>query len=68
MRHSDHVFVVRIWRETPSAGADWRGSAEHVESRQRLHFTKYADLIDFIALRSAELEEPGGERRERSPY
>jgi len=37
---SEHLFVMRIWREPGRLGHDcWRGSIEHVPSGQRFYFT-----------------------------
>jgi hypothetical protein len=47
-----HVFVVRIWQETSqSVPLQWRGSVEHMPSRQKLYFASMRDLNDFIMLR-----------------
>ena len=47
-----HLFIVRIWEEFEQAEKHrWRGSAEHVPSRQRFYFSALADLNDFISLR-----------------
>ena len=46
------LFIVRIWEESEQAEKHrWRGSAEHVPSRQRFYFSSLADLNDFISLR-----------------
>jgi hypothetical protein len=46
------LFIVRIWEESEHAETHrWRGSAEHVPSRQRFYFSSLADLNDFISLR-----------------
>ena len=49
---TQHLFIVRIWNELqqPVAG-QWRGSVEHVPSRQQLYFAALSDLNDFITLR-----------------
>jgi hypothetical protein len=49
---TQHLFIVRIWNESqqPVAG-QWRGSVEHVPSRQQLYFAALSDLNDFITLR-----------------
>jgi len=47
-----HLFIVRIWSESEQAEQHrWRGSAEHVPSRQRFYFSTLTDLNDFISLR-----------------
>jgi hypothetical protein len=47
-----HLFIVRIWSESSHAAASqWRGSVEHVPSRQQLYFANLSDLNDFITLR-----------------
>ena len=45
------LFLVRIWQEpSANASAGWRGSVEHVPSRQRMYFKSLRDLDDFILL------------------
>ncbi len=49
---SQHLFLVRIWYEPSQATSNsWRGSVEHVPSRQQMYFTSLRDLDDFIRLR-----------------
>lgn len=49
---SEHLFIVRVWQEPEQIKtAEWRGSIEHVPSGQRLYFTSFNDLNDFIRLR-----------------
>lgn len=45
------VFIVRIWCErgdADSAVAEWRGSAEHVESGQRMFFRHLEAVLEFM--------------------
>jgi hypothetical protein len=46
----EHAFLVRTWRETGDAGAsaEWRGSVEHLPTKQRRYFRDFADLCAFI--------------------
>jgi hypothetical protein len=45
----EHLFVVRVWRESGSAGPGaWRGSVEHVDSGMRKYFADLDDLRAFI--------------------
>lgn len=47
-----HLFIVRVWSETQQPKPEtWRGSVEHVPSGQRLYFSSFIDLADFIGLR-----------------
>ena len=47
-----HLFVVRIWPESSRSETHrWRGSVEHIPSRQRFYFSSLGDLNDFISLR-----------------
>jgi hypothetical protein len=62
MKRAEHLFVVRIWREATAGHAAWRGSVKDVESDQRVDFSKFADLVDFIALRSG-ASVPGSENQ-----
>ena len=49
LKRLEHLFVVRIWEETGrSKSNQWRGSVEHIPSGQRLYFSSFADLNDFI--------------------
>lgn len=46
------VFIVRIWhepREDRDAGHVWRGTVEHLESKEVQHFNTLARLLAFIA-------------------
>jgi len=46
-----HLFIVRLWSDDPSPSRTrWRGSVEHVASKQKIYFTSLGDLQDFIAL------------------
>ena len=49
---ASHLFIVRIWPESSrSLSHLWRGSVEHIPSRQRFYFSSLGDLNDFISLR-----------------
>jgi len=52
MPRAEHLFAVRIWREATAAEVEWRGSVKDAESNLRFDFSKFTDLMDFIALRS----------------
>jgi hypothetical protein len=43
-----HTFVVRFRREWSVAGPRWRGSIEHVESRERGAFLDLGGLVTFL--------------------
>ena len=46
------VFVVRIWdepRNLESAEPMWRGSVEHLQTKQLKYFQSFETLVDFIA-------------------
>jgi hypothetical protein len=47
---TEHAFLVRVWREAgdASVSADWRGSVEHLSTKQRRYFRDFADLCAFI--------------------
>jgi hypothetical protein len=56
---SQHLFLVHIWQEPgEEAASGWRGSVEHVPSRQRMYFKSLRDLNDFILLRLGSLAAP----------
>ncbi len=46
----EHAFLVRMWCESGGAGrrAEWRGSVEHLATKQRRYFRDPADLNAFI--------------------
>lgn len=45
----EHLFIVRIWHEPgPGGHAPWRGSVEHVGSKERKYFTSLVALTDFL--------------------
>ena len=46
----EHAFLVRTWCEPGDAGgrADWRGSVEHLATKQRRYFRELSDLGAFI--------------------
>jgi len=53
---SDHLFVVRIWREAgKDSNGQWRGSVDHVGSGRKQYFATTSDLVEFVMQR---LEEP----------
>jgi hypothetical protein len=45
-----HLFVVRLWQEPSHAAppGQWRGSVEHVPSRERIYFVALVELDRFI--------------------
>jgi len=53
----EHLFVVRLWRETaPGGDGQWRGSVDHVTSGRKHYFASMGALVEFMALR---LDDPG---------
>jgi hypothetical protein len=46
----EHAFLVRTWSESGSAGAreEWRGSVEHLPTKQRRYFRELSELTAFI--------------------
>jgi len=46
----EHAFLVRTWREPGDAASntEWRGSVEHLPTKQRRYFRDFADLCAFI--------------------
>ncbi len=48
----EHAFLVRTWCESgdASAPAVWRGSVEHLPTKQRRYFREFADLCAFILM------------------
>ncbi|PZR98382.1 MAG: hypothetical protein DLM69_08735 [Candidatus Chloroheliales bacterium] len=55
MARVEHLFIVRIWGEL-DAGRElgqWRGSVEHLASRERRYFTAFSDLTAFIVQRQS---------------
>jgi hypothetical protein len=50
---AEHAFLVRTWREGGAAGAsaEWRGSVEHLPTKERRYFRDLSDLCAFIITR-----------------
>ena len=50
VRRSEHLFVVRVWREPSQAAppGQWRGAVEHVSTGQRIYFASLAELNQFM--------------------
>jgi hypothetical protein len=46
----EHAFLVRTWCESgeSDAPAEWRGSVEHLGTKQRRYFRDLSDLCAFI--------------------
>jgi hypothetical protein len=45
----EHLFIVRMWYERGARGASpWRGSVEHVATKERIYFTNMIALTDFL--------------------
>lgn len=42
------TFVLRFQRETIAGEARWRGSIEHVPSRERAAFLEIDDMLSFL--------------------
>jgi hypothetical protein len=59
---TEHAFLVRTWREaggsSAHASAEWRGSVEHLATKERRYFRDFADLCAFI-LKHQLAEKPG---------
>ncbi|MFZ6026648.1 MAG: hypothetical protein ACOYYS_02935 [Chloroflexota bacterium] len=56
-----HLFIVRLWAETKATPEiQWRGSVEHIGSRQKRYFTSLSDLQVFIASQIDDAEQPTG--------
>ena len=47
----EHVFVLRVWKETATSSAGWRASIVHLESGCSVAATDLRDIDDFIQLR-----------------
>jgi hypothetical protein len=63
-KRTEHLFVVRLWREASGAPGTWRGSIEHVATRQRRYFSDLDALPSFIGTR---IEAPPVAASEESP-
>ncbi|MBV9233471.1 MAG: hypothetical protein JO030_05460 [Candidatus Eremiobacteraeota bacterium] len=59
MDRSEHCFIVRLWREDGAGQGEWRGSLDHVGSRERRYFGALRLLESLIAERIA-----GGENED----
>ncbi|HET9344009.1 MAG TPA: hypothetical protein VFO25_13965 [Candidatus Eremiobacteraceae bacterium] len=49
-QRTEHVFLVRMWRERGGADPQWRGSVQHVATGRRLFVGSAAEVGDFISL------------------
>ena len=49
-QRTEHVFLVRMWRERGGDDPSWRGSVQHVASGRRLFVGSAGEVGDFIAL------------------
>ena len=51
-RHS-HLFLVRLWWEPGDhdASGEWRGSVEHVATREKRYFREIEGLAEFVGRR-----------------
>jgi hypothetical protein len=47
-KRKEHLFVVRLWRETDGQPRTWRGSIDHVATRQRHYFSDIEALTSHI--------------------
>jgi hypothetical protein len=48
-RRVEHLFIVRVWYERGAEGSSaWRGSVEHVGTKERIYFTNMVALTDFL--------------------
>jgi hypothetical protein len=45
-----HLFLVRLWWEPDEreASGEWRGSVEHVATREKRYFRDSAVLLEFV--------------------
>jgi hypothetical protein len=50
MQSRKDAFLLNLWVEAADGGelARWRGSIEHLATRQRYYFTVLADLVRFL--------------------
>lgn len=54
----DHLFVLRVWRETAVSSPSWRATIEHIPSGARLSSRDLTEIDDFIRLRLADARHP----------
>jgi hypothetical protein len=50
-KRTEHLFIVRLWREADGDPGTWRGSIEHVATRQRQYFSDVDSLTTHITNR-----------------
>lgn len=63
---TERVFLVRLWREADSAAScAWRGSVHDVSLGSKRYITAPQEIAEFVSLRLAASEEPGGEAPSR---
>jgi hypothetical protein len=51
------AFLVNLWFESP---AEWRGSVEHLKTRQRRYFSEIVDLVAFLTAYAKKSEHKDG--------
>jgi hypothetical protein len=44
----EHLFIVRMWRETGTGMTSWRGSVEHTATKERMYFSSLVALTEFL--------------------
>lgn len=48
VRPRSRLFTVRLWREEPDAGGEYRGTAQDLTSRATLNFREWTELATFM--------------------
>jgi hypothetical protein len=50
-KDSNHIFIIRTWRETREIGGApsiWRGEVEHARSGEKVYFEDFGKILIFI--------------------
>jgi hypothetical protein len=45
----EHLFIVRLWSDSGTNFAQWRGQVEHIPTQQKFYFVHLEDLNRFMA-------------------
>lgn len=56
-----YSFLLRLWQVKENGGQEWRATLENVESGEKRGFTNVEDLLAYLSLVTAKMDETSGE-------
>ena len=65
MENDTHSFIIRVWYEAQDGDGNilaWRGSIDHVGSKNRLYFQNFDGIVRFIQ------EQSGVRKEKKDPF